>query len=114
MNAPAKKIVTLTPAALERARYLISKATEPVLGLRIGVKTKGCSGMSYFVEYAKEQKPMEDIIEEQDVKIFIDPPALMYLLGVTVDYIEDKMGSQFTFNNPNEKGRCGCGESFHL
>ena len=83
-------------------------------GLRVGVRTQGCSGMSYFVEYAEEQKPLEDVVEDKGVKIFIDPMAIMFLVGSTMDFVEDKFNSGFVFTNPNEKGRCGCGESFHI
>lgn len=112
MSAP---IITLTDAAAERVRRLMSKASdEAVLGLRVGIKTRGCSGLSYFVEYAKDQKRFEDMIEDKGVKIFIDPTAVMFLLGSEMDYQEDKFQSGFTFTNPNEKSRCGCGESFNV
>ncbi|MDX1712073.1 MAG: iron-sulfur cluster assembly accessory protein, partial [Rhodovibrionaceae bacterium] len=71
-------------------------------------------GLSYFVEYAEEQKKFEDVVEDKGVKIFIDPTAVMFLLGTEMDYVEDKIESGFVFNNPNEAGRCGCGESFTI
>ncbi|RMD63448.1 MAG: iron-sulfur cluster assembly accessory protein [Alphaproteobacteria bacterium] len=111
MSAP---IITLTDAAAERVKQLIARSDKPVLGLRIGVNMRGCSGLSYVVEYAEEQKRFEDVIEDKGVKIFIDPTAVMFLLGTEMDYVEDKFHSGFVFNNPNEKGRCGCGESFHI
>ena len=83
-------------------------------GLGVGVNTRGCSGLSYVVEYAEEQKRFEDVVEDKGVKIFIDPTALVFLLGSEMDYVEDKFHTGFVFNNPNEKGRCGCGESFHV
>lgn len=107
-------LITLTDAAADRVKQLIAKSDEPVLGLRVGVSTKGCSGMSYVVEYAKEQRKLEDVVEDKGVKIFIDPTAVMFLLGSEMDYVEDKFQSGFVFSNPNEKGRCGCGESFHV
>jgi iron-sulfur cluster assembly protein len=108
-------IITLTDAAADRVKRLMSKADDDaVLGLRVGVKTKGCSGLSYFVEYAKEQKKFEDVIEDKGVRIFIDPSATMFLLGSEMDYQEGKLESGFVFNNPNEKSRCGCGESFSV
>ncbi|HIP77375.1 MAG TPA: iron-sulfur cluster assembly accessory protein [Kiloniellaceae bacterium] len=107
-------LITLTDAAAERVKKLIAKSEEPVLGLRVGVSTKGCSGMSYVVEYAKEQRKLEDVVEDKGVKIFIDPTAVMFLLGSEMDYVEDKFQTGFVFTNPNEKGRCGCGESFHV
>ena len=106
--------ITLTDAAAERVKALIADSAKPVLGLRVGVTTQGCSGMSYFVEYAEEQNQLEDVVEDKGVKIFIDPTAVMFLLGSTMDYVEEKFHSGFVFTNPNEKGRCGCGESFHV
>lgn len=111
MSAP---VLTLTDAAADRVKALIAKSDKPVEGLRVGVKTTGCSGMSYVVEYAEEKKPFEDVIEDKGVKIFIDPAAFMFLLGSTMDYEEGKLRSGFTFNNPNETARCGCGESFSV
>jgi iron-sulfur cluster assembly protein len=107
-------MITLTDAAASRVKELIARSEEPVLGLRVGVSTKGCSGMSYVVEYAKEQRKLEDVVEDKGVKIFIEPTAVMFLLGSQMDYVEDKFQSGFVFTNPNEKGRCGCGESFHV
>lgn len=107
-------LITLTDAAADRVKELIARSEEPVLGLRVGVSTKGCSGMSYVVEYAKEQRKLEDVVEDKGVKIFIDPTAVMFLLGSEMDYVDDKFHSGFVFTNPNEKGRCGCGESFHV
>ncbi len=110
----AAPLITLTDAAAERVKKLIGKSDKPVLGLRVGVDSRGCSGFSYVVEYAEEQKKLEDVIEDKGVKIFIDPTAVMFLLGSEMDYVEDKFHTGFVFNNPNEKGRCGCGESFHI
>ena len=107
-------VVTLTDAAADRVKALVAKSTEPVQGLRIGVKTRGCSGMSYSVEYADEPKRFEEVVEQKGVKLYIDPTAVMFILGSEVDYQEDRFTSGFTFLNPNEKGRCGCGESFHV
>ena len=108
-------ILTLTDAAADRVKRLMAAADgQDVLGLRVGVKTRGCSGLSYFVEYAKEQKKFEDVIEQKGVKIFIDPTATMFILGSEMDYQEDKFQSGFVFNNPNEASRCGCGESFSV
>jgi iron-sulfur cluster assembly protein len=107
-------MITLTESAANRVKSLMDKAEKPVLGLRVGVRTVGCSGMSYFVEYAEEKKQFEEMVEDKGVKIFIDPTAIMFLMGSEMDYKEDKMQSGFVFNNPNEKGRCGCGESFHV
>ena len=107
-------MITLTDAAAERVKRLIAKSDKPVLGLRVGVKTRGCSGLSYFVEYAEEQKKFEDVVEDKGVKIFIDPTAVIFLIGSEMDYVEETFQTGFVFRNPNEKGRCGCGESFHI
>ncbi len=110
----ATQLITLTDAAVARVKELIGKADKPVLGLRVGVDTRGCSGLSYVVEYAEEQKRFEDIVEDKGVKIFIDPEAIIYLLGTEMDYQADALQSGFTFRNPNELDRCGCGESFRV
>ncbi len=107
-------MITMTAAAAERVKRLIARSEKPVLGLRVGVKSRGCSGMSYFVEYAEEQKKFEDVVEDKGVKIFIDPTATMFLIGSEMDYVEEQFQTGFVFRNPNEKGRCGCGESFHI
>ncbi len=106
--------MTLTEAAVERIKTLLSAADKPVVGLRVGVKAQGCSGMSYFVEYAEKELPFEEKVEDQGVTILIDPAATMFLIGSEMDYREDKLQSGFVFDNPNAKGHCGCGESFHV
>ena len=112
---PGKTPITLTEAAVDRAKLLMEKSgDDKILGLRVGVKTTGCSGLSYFVEYAKEQKKFEDKVEENGITLFIDPTAIMFIIGSEMDYKEDKMSSGFVFNNPNEISRCGCGESFSV
>jgi iron-sulfur cluster assembly protein len=105
-------MITITEAAAERVRALVSKGDGSVEGLRIGVKQKGCSGLSYHLEYADGPQTMEDVVEEKGVKLFIDPTAVLFLFGTEIDYAEGKLESGFVFKNPNEKGRCGCGESF--
>jgi len=115
MFQPMKAPITLTDAAAERVRQLIERSPEDgVLGLRVGVKNTGCSGLSYIVEYAKERRKFEDMVEDKGVKIFIDPTAVMFILGSEMDFKQDKLFSGFVFNNPNETGRCGCGESFSV
>ena len=115
MFTPGQAPITLTDAAAERVRDLVAKSDDDgVIGLRVGINSKGCNGMSYIVEYAKEQKKFEDMVEEKGVKLFIDPTAVMFILGSEMDYTEDKFYSGFVFNNPNETGRCGCGESFSV
>jgi len=114
-NIPTRpKALTLTESAAARVRELMAKSDKPIAGLRVGVKARGCSGMSYFMEYAEAPKPFEEVVEDRGVTIFIDPAATMFLLGSEMDWVEDTLESRFVFNNPNEKGRCGCGESFHV
>ncbi|HIM25840.1 MAG TPA: iron-sulfur cluster assembly accessory protein [Rhodospirillales bacterium] len=114
MTDQTPQMITLTDAAVDRVKTLIDNSDEPVLGLRVGISTKGCSGMSYVFEYAKEKQPYEEEIDTKGAKVFIDPMATMYLVGAEMDYVEDKMKSGFVFSNPNEKSRCGCGESFNV
>ena len=104
--------ITVTDAAAARAQELIEKANYPVLGIRVGIESKGCSGFAYKVEYAEEQGKFEDVVEHNGIRFYVDPMAVMYLLGSELDYQESKMESGFVFSNPNETGRCGCGESF--
>jgi len=114
MTDQTPQMITLTDAAVDRVKNLIDNSDEPVLGLRVGISTKGCSGMSYVFEYAKEKQPYEEEIDTKGAKVFIDPMATMYLVGAEMDYVEDKMKSGFVFSNPNEKSRCGCCESFNV
>ena len=108
------KMMTLTDAAAERVKFLMAQTDRPVIGVRVGVTTQGCSGMSYSMDYAEEAKPFEEVVEDKGVKILIDPAAAMFLIGSEMDWVEDKLASRFVFNNPNVKGECGCGESFHV
>lgn len=109
-----KPIMTVSDRAVEQVKALIARAEkqgEKPLGVRVGVKTGGCSGMTYNVEYATEQKKFEETVDAAGVKVFIDPTATMFLLGAEMDYEETMFRSGFTFSNPNEADRCGCGES---
>ena len=114
MNMERPQLISLTDAAADRVKSLIEKSDKPVLGLRVGITTKGCNGMSYMVEYAETESKMEEVVEDKGVKIYVDPMAVMYILGSTMDYVEDTFHSGFVFDNPNETGRCGCGESFSV
>ena len=107
-------IITITDKAAERVKHLINKGDKNVLGLRIGVKSSGCSGFKYSVEYAVEAKEFEETISSKGVTIFIDPAAVMFLVGSEMDWNESKFSSGFDFKNPNETARCGCGESFSV
>lgn len=107
-------ILTVTDQAVVHIKQLLDQRGKPSLGVRIGVKTRGCSGLSYYIEYADEQNPYDEVIRNQGITILIDPKAIMFLLGVVMDFETNDLESGFTFKNPNEKGRCGCGESFHV
>ena len=107
------QILTLTDAAATQARKLMTKS-QTAIGLRVAIKTAGCSGLQYKIEFADEQKPFEDKIEQKGITIFIDPAAVMFIIGSEMDWAEDKFASSFTFKNPNETARCGCGESFSI
>jgi iron-sulfur cluster assembly protein len=111
---PRPQVMSVTPAAAERVKALIEGRGKPTAGIRIGVRSKGCSGMSYTLEFADNQQPMDEVVDTQGVKLLIDPKASLFLIGTEMDYAEEKLKSGFVFRNPNEKGRCGCGESFHV
>jgi iron-sulfur cluster assembly protein len=106
------QIIKLSDNAADRIKEIMSNADNLTIGVRVGVESGGCAGMSYIMEYAKDIKPNEEVIEDKGVKVLIDPNAVMYLLGTEMDYKKEKFSSKFVFNNPNETERCGCGESF--
>ena len=106
-------LMALTDAAAERLRALYAKGEHGKL-LRIGVKTKGCSGLAYDLSWTDEAAPSDEVITDKDVTVLIDRKATLFLIGTVMDYEVKAMTAGFTFTNPNEKGRCGCGESFHV
>jgi iron-sulfur cluster assembly protein len=110
----AKQVMSVTDAAAERVKALLAKRGKPSAGIRIGVRARGCSGLTYTLEYADEKAKWDEVIEDKGVTILVDPKATMFILGTEMDWVEDRLQSGFTFRNPNEKGRCGCGESFHV
>ena len=109
-----KQIITLSDNAALRIKEIMSKAENNAVGVRVGVKSGGCAGMSYIMEYTKEINPNDEIIEEKGVKLFVDPGAIIYLLGTEMYYKKEEFSSSFVFKNPNETERCGCGESFKI
>jgi iron-sulfur cluster assembly protein len=109
-----KQAMTVTDEAAKRIQALLSKRGKPSAGIRVGVRSRGCSGLTYTLEYADEKGKFDEIVQDKGVTILIDPKATMFIIGTEMDYVEDKLQSGFTFRNPNEKGRCGCGESFHV
>tara|TARA_B100001741_G_scaffold162563_1_gene134412 strand:+ start:670 stop:1005 length:336 start_codon:yes stop_codon:yes gene_type:complete len=110
----SNQVIKLSENAAKRIKEIMADAETSTIGVRVGVKSGGCAGMSYIMEYAKELRDNEEVIEDKGVKVFIDPKAIMYLLGTEMDYKTDKFSSQFVFKNPNETERCGCGESFKV
>ena len=107
-------IIKLSDNAAVRIKEIMSNAEKDSLGVRVSVKTGGCAGMSYVMEYTKEVNPSDEVIEDKGVKVFDDWAAIMYLLGTEIDYKKEELSSSFVFNNPNETERCGCGESFKI
>ncbi len=108
-----KNPLSLTSTAAERIKFLLSQQPD-ARALRIGVKTKGCSGLSYAIDYANAPQALDIVVTDQEVTVYIDAKASMYIFGTEMDYVTEHMKSGFVFRNPNEKGRCGCGESFHV
>lgn len=106
--------ITLTEAARMRLHHLLQARGKPSAGIRIGVKAKGCSGLQYTLTYADEKKITDEEMAEEDLTLFIDSQALLFILGTRMDFVDDTMQSGFVFENPNEKGKCGCGKSFHV
>ena len=109
-----RQAMSLTDAAADRIRSLLAKRGRPAVGIRIGVRSRGCSGLTYTLEYADEKGKLDEVVQDKGVTVLIDPKASMFIIGTEMDYVEDKLQSGFTFSNPNEKGRCGCGESFQV
>ncbi len=107
-------IIKLSDNAALRIKEIMSNAEKDSIGVRVSVKSGGCAGMSYVMEYTKELNPNDEVIEDKGVKVFVDSAAIMYLLGTEMDYKKEELSSSFVFNNPNETERCGCGESFKI
>ena len=108
---PRPKAVSLTDAAAERVRDIMTKAEKAYVGLRVGVKNGGCAGQEYTFAYAGEIGPLDEVVEDKGVNILIDPKAILFLIGSEIDYETTKLASKFVFRNPNQTDACGCGES---
>jgi iron-sulfur cluster assembly protein len=108
------KAIKLSDAAAARIRDIIAAADGKYAGVRVGVMNGGCAGMSYTMDYADAAKPLEEVVEDRGVKIFIDPKAILFLIGTEMDFVRDKLASRFVFNNPNQTAACGCGESVSI
>lgn len=107
-------ILTLTPKAIDRIRYLVNQSSSQDNILRVGIEKGGCAGLTYSMDYVSEIKEGDEIVDQDDIRVVIDPKAILYLLGTEMDYVEDKFSSGFKFNNPNEVSACGCGESVEI
>jgi len=108
------KVIRLTDGAATRIRDILDKSDGRYVGVRVGVKNGGCAGMSYTMDYASESRPFEEVMEDKGVKIFIDPKAILFLIGTELDFVKEKLGARFVFNNPNQTSACGCGESVSI
>ena len=108
------KAIKLSEAAAARIRDIMANTDGKVQGVRVGVTNGGCAGMSYTMDYAEAPRALEEVVEDQGVKVFIDPKAIMFLIGTEMDFVREKLGSRFVFNNPNQTAACGCGESVTL
>ena len=106
--------VRLSDAAAERIREIMANAEEQYQGIRVGVRNGGCAGMSYTMDYAEHAAPLEEVIDDKGVKVFIDPKAILFLIGPEIDFVREKMGARFTFITPNQTAACGCGESVSI
>ena len=108
---PRPKVVTLTDRAAERVKEIMAKADGRYMGLRVGVKNGGCAGQEYVLEYAEAANPLDEVVEDKDVTILIEPKAVLFLIGTEIDYETTRLAAKFVFRNPNETDACGCGES---
>jgi iron-sulfur cluster assembly protein len=108
------KALRLSEAAAARIREIMEKAEGRYQGIRVGVVNGGCAGMSYTMDYAESAQPLEEVVEDKGVKIFIDPKAILFLVGTEMDFVRDKLAAKFVFNNPNQTAACGCGESVSI
>ena len=108
------EVMTLTDTAAERVRNLVGNASEPAVGLRIGIKKGGCAGMEYTVDLVGEADSKDDLVEHDGARVYVAPEAVLFLLGTQMDFETTKLRSGFVFNNPNQTSACGCGESVEL
>jgi iron-sulfur cluster assembly protein len=106
-----KKVVSLTTGAAARVKEIMAASDKDYAGLRVGVKNGGCAGQEYVLEYATAGGPLDEVVEDQGVRIYIEPKAVLFLIGTEIDYEVSRLSSKFVFRNPNETDACGCGES---
>jgi iron-sulfur cluster assembly protein len=108
------KAIRLSDAAAARIREIIEQSNGAHSGVRVGVVNGGCAGMSYTMDYADQAQAFEEVVEDKGVKVFIDPKAIMFLIGTEMDFVREKLAARFVFNNPNQTAACGCGESVSI
>ena len=108
------KALRLTDAAADQIRAVMGKGDKPYVGIRVGLKNAGCAGMSYTMDDAETQLPLDEVVEDKGVRVLIDPKAILFLVGTEMDFVRDKLQARFVFNNPNQTSACGCGESVAL
>ena len=112
LSRPRPAALLLTPAAEARVATLMASAPEGAVGVKLSTPRRGCSGLAYSVDYVAEAKPFDEKIETPGGTLYVDGGSILYLIGSTMDWVEDDFTAGFVFNNPNAKGACGCGESF--
>jgi len=115
LRKPPKDVVQLTENAAQRISMLLARRQqqdESVEAVRIGIKARGCNGLSYTMDYATDKKRLEEEVNQHGVRVYVESSALMHIIGTTMDYVEDELTSEFVFHNPNAQDSCGCGESF--
>ncbi len=110
-NASRLSVISLTPAAVARVLEIVAASHTHVMGLRVGVKKGGCAGMSYTFSLAHDVNAGDEVVEQDGVKIIIEPTAVLFLIGSKLDFVHNKLAAQFVFLNPNQTSSCGCGES---
>ena len=108
---PRPKVVTLTDRAADRVREIMAKAEKPYAGLRVGVKNGGCAGQEYVLDYAEGPQPLDEVVEDKGVTIYVEPKSVLFLIGSEIDFETTKLAAKFVFNNPNQTDACGCGDS---
>ena len=107
-------VMTMTDAAAERVREIVENSSEDAMGIRVGIKKGGCAGMEYTIGLVTEPNAKDDLIERDGAKVWVEPAAVLYLLGTQMDFEVSTLRTGFTFNNPNQTSACGCGESVEL
>ncbi|CAD8060421.1 unnamed protein product [Paramecium primaurelia] len=112
---PKRNLITISDKAAERITELMKQQNNPAIdAVKIGVRKRGCNGLSYTMNYCSGPDKLDEVVEAKGVKVIVDSKAVMVLVGTEMDYVEDDIKSEFVFKNPNQKGQCGCGESFHI